>query len=224
MLSVPRNPVFRRKTRFGAHSGRKQAKYKRKKAQNGARNPSGDAGIALDMAVRGVIFSDNINYRTLESRRFAGSMPQNGFFSGNSPSSSRKYPFQGVGGVGFQGEEGIPIIELFTVAGTGPCACPRSRPVPTEPSRLCAEPSDEPLFLSDSFASAVIPAKAGIHFDFSPPRAATSLLLRGVWMRNSANSLFVFCVRFGSSPPGSKDVRTRSRKGKGENGFRLSPE
>ena len=34
-----------------------------KKAQNGARNPFGDPGIALDMALRGVIFSDNGNYR-----------------------------------------------------------------------------------------------------------------------------------------------------------------
>ena len=47
-------------------SGGIRAENERKKAQNAARNPSGDPGIALDMAVRGVIFSDNDNYRTLE--------------------------------------------------------------------------------------------------------------------------------------------------------------
>ena len=69
---------------------------------------------------------------------------------------------------------------------------------------------------------AVIPAKAGIHFDFSPGRAATILLLGGVRMRNSENSPFVFV--FDSAPP-RPGVKTSERggekaKAKMDSGFR----
>ena len=73
---------------------------------------------------------------------------------------------------------------------------------------------------------AVIPAKAGIHFDFLSGGAATTLLLRGVRMRNPENSPFVFVLDSDPPRPGVKtsEFRMRRRKGKGENGFRLSPE
>ena len=68
---------------------------------------------------------------------------------------------------------------------------------------------------------AVIPAKAGIHFDFLPGKTATTLLLRGVGMWNSEDSPFVF----DSDPPRPGEKTTgRKAKDEGENGFRLSPE
>ncbi len=71
--------------------------------------------------------------------------------------------------------------------------------------------------------NAVIPAKAGIHFDFSPGGVATTLLLRGVRVRNSENSPFVFT--FDSDPPlpGVKTSERRGEKAKGvkmDSGFR----
>ena len=71
--------------------------------------------------------------------------------------------------------------------------------------------------------SFVIPAKAGIHFDFSPGRAASTLLLRGVRMRNPENSPFFFV--FDSDPPrsGLKTSERRNEKAKGvkmDSGFR----
>ena len=56
---------------------------------------------------------------------------------------------------------------------------------------------------------AVIPAKAGIHFDFSPGRATTTSLLRGVRMQNPENSIFVF-----DSDTPRPEVNTSERGGK----------
>ena len=56
----------------------------------------------------------------------------------------------------------------------------------------------------------VIPAKAGIHFDFSPGGAATTLLSRGVWMRNAEDSPFVFVF---DSAPLRLGVKTSERGG-----------
>ena len=66
----------------------------------------------------------------------------------------------------------------------------------------------------------VIPAKAGIHFDFSPGGAATTLLLPGVRMRNPEDSPFVF-----DSDPPRPGVKTSERVGektktKMDSGFR----
>ena len=60
----------------------------------------------------------------------------------------------------------------------------------------------------------VIPAKAGIHFDFSPGGATTTLLLRGVRMRNPENSPFVFV--FDSDPfrPGAETSERGDEKAK----------
>ncbi len=52
-----------------AVSGRIRAENERKKTRNGARNPSGDPEIALDMVVRGVIFSDNNSYKNVIAAR-----------------------------------------------------------------------------------------------------------------------------------------------------------
>ncbi len=76
--------------------------------------------------------------------------------------------------------------------------------------------------LWSELTTAVIPAKAGIHFDFSPNRAATILLLRGVRVRNPNNSPFVFV--FDSAPP-RPGVKTSERggeksKAKMDSGFR----
>ena len=68
----------------------------------------------------------------------------------------------------------------------------------------------------------VIPAKAGIHFDFSAGGAATTLLSGGIRMRNPENSPFVFV--FDSDPP-CPGVKTAERggekaKAKMDSGFR----
>ena len=83
-----------------------------------------------------------------------------------------------------------------------------------------------PLHGNSPFAekfSFVIPAKAGIHFDFSPGRAASTLLLRGIRMRNPENSPFFF--EFDTDPPlpGLKASERRNEKAKGikmDSGFR----
>ena len=69
---------------------------------------------------------------------------------------------------------------------------------------------------------AVIPAKAGIHFDFSPGGATTTLFSCGVRMRNPEDSPFVFV--FDSAPP-CPGVKTSEReiekaKAKMDSGFR----
>ena len=62
----------------------------------------------------------------------------------------------------------------------------------------------------------------GIHFDFSPGRAATTLLSRGVEMQNSENSPFVFV--FDSAPlrPGLNTSKRGGKKAKAkmDSGFR----
>ena len=143
------------------------------------------------------------------------------------------------GGVGFQVEEGIPIIELFTAGQVATCPyrtiapAPRELPCRRSRNRLFQQTRMRPLRGNLSFAerfSFVIPVSEptnargfdGIHFDFSPGKAATSLLLRGVWMRNSENSLFVFL--FDSDPP-RQGVKTSERgaekaKAKMDSGFR----
>ena len=75
---------------------------------------------------------------------------------------------------------------------------------------------------SGEITTPVIPAKAGIHFDFSPGGVATTLFLRGVRMRNPKNSPFVFV--FDSAPPRS-GAKTSERggekaKAKMDSGFR----
>ena len=70
--------------------------------------------------------------------------------------------------------------------------------------------------------TAVIPAKAGIHFDFSQGGAATTFLLRGVRMRNSENSPFVFVFDSDPPRPGVKTSERESEKAKAkmDSGFR----
>ena len=72
----------------------------------------------------------------------------------------------------------------------------------------------------------VIPAKAGIHFDFLPGGVATTLLLRGARIRNSENSPFVFVF---DSDPLRSGVKTSERggekaKAKMDSGFRRNDE
>ena len=82
--------------------------------------------------------------------------------------------------------------------------------------------SAEFLLPQSDFTTAVIPAKAGIHFDFSPGGAAATLLLCDDRMRNPENSPFVFVFDSASPHP---EVKTSERggekaKAKMDSGFR----
>ena len=69
---------------------------------------------------------------------------------------------------------------------------------------------------------AVIPAKAGIHFDFSAGGAATALLSHGVRMRNPEDSPFVFVFDSDPHRPGVKTSERGGEKAKAkmDSGFR----
>ncbi len=62
----------------------------------------------------------------------------------------------------------------------------------------------------------VIPAKAGIHFDFLPVGAATTLLSRSVRIRNPEDSPFFFVFDSDPPRPGLKTSERRNEKAKGE--------
>ena len=86
--------------------------------------------------------------------------------------------------------------------------------------------SAEFLLPQSDFTTAVIPAKAGIHFDFSPSGAAATLLLCDGRMRNPENSPFVFVFDSASPHP---EVKTSERggekaKAKMDSGFRRNDE
>ena len=119
----------------------------------------------------------------------------------------------------------------------GEAAARRGRPL--KPERTGGVEKPFPLEIDDAFRvrldsgvvteaadvvhhEAVIPAKAGIHFDFSLGGAATTSLLRGVRMRNSENSLFVFTFDFDPPCPRVKMSERGSEKAKAkmDSGFR----
>ncbi len=107
------------------------------------------------------------------------------------------------------------------IAETSNRADTQVRPYDTFPEKRALH--EVPLrHLSGEITTPVIPAKAGIHFDFSPGRAATTLLSRGVRMRNSENSPFVFVFDSDPSRPGVKTSERGGEKTKAkmDSGFR----
>ena len=75
---------------------------------------------------------------------------------------------------------------------------------------------------SEKITTHVIPAKAEIHFDFLPAGVATTLLSRGVLMRNPEDSPFVFVFDSDLPRPGVKTSERGGEKAKAkmDSGFR----
>ena len=87
-------PRFRRENPFRGAFGPETSEKRRKTTPE---NSPGDPGIALDMVLRGVVLSDNRNYRNPENQerkisRFARVLPAKRFFCRESHAAVSKAP------------------------------------------------------------------------------------------------------------------------------------